>query len=81
MFSPSRHSRAMDMGFSRRIGQQSQRRGQADQLASLLASIAARQATTPTARAQTGGMRIETKPECAFHTGIARAMLTPRQDS
>jgi hypothetical protein len=68
MFNPFCHKAFMDMGFSRRGGQ-AQRRAQADQLGSLLAEIAARQAATPTAKAQMQYVPTEslspTAPACA----------------
>jgi hypothetical protein len=51
MFSPLCQRVGMDLGFSRRSRLRDQRQDQADQLGSLLANIAARQALTPTARA------------------------------
>jgi hypothetical protein len=82
IFNPFCHKAFMDMGFSRRGGL-AQRRAQADQLGSLLAEIAARQAATPTAKAQLQQMAVEspspTAPACAVFSANRYAHAAPHQ--
>ena len=62
MFSPLRQKRSMDMGFSLRSRNRDHRGDQADRLSSLLASVAARQSLSTTARIQTQGLNSASAP-------------------